>query len=104
MLGLHDLFHAFVVLQRFRERCRSRVNDTFEAETARIAIKTNRKVQRDSVDQKRGCDPGMCCSVVVARAGLLNRFHRVVSQPTDGIVQVHCFSCHCIHFEVTLIF
>ena len=61
-----------------------------------------RKFQRDSVlvlDQKRGSDPGMCCSVAVARAGLLNLFHRVGSQPTDGIVQVLCFICHCYHFD-----
>ena len=40
MLGLLDRFHAFVVLQRFRQRCRPRVTDVVVAETARIAINT----------------------------------------------------------------
>lgn len=54
MLGLLDLYHAFVVLHRFRKRCRSRVTDSVVAETARIAMNTQRKVERDSVrDQKR---------------------------------------------------
>ena len=45
MLGLLDRLHAFVVLQRFRQRCRSRVTDIVVApETARIANEyTNRK-------------------------------------------------------------
>ena len=34
MLGLLDRFHAFVVFQRFRDRCRSRVIDVVAGETA----------------------------------------------------------------------
>ena len=52
MLGLLDEFHAFVVLQRFRQRCRSRVTDVVLEETARIAMNTNRKVQGIVLDQK----------------------------------------------------
>ena len=53
MLGLLDRFHAFVVLQRFRQRCRSRGTDVVLAETARIANEhTKRKVSRDSVIPK----------------------------------------------------
>lgn len=52
MLGLLDLYHAFVVLHRFRKRCRSRVTDSVVAETARIAMNTQRKVERDSVRPK----------------------------------------------------
>ena len=55
MLGLLDMFHAFVVLQRFRYRCRSRVTDVVGAETARIAINTEKKVQGIVLDLKRGC-------------------------------------------------
>ena len=40
MLGLPDRFHAFVVFQRFRDRCRSRVTDAVAAETAWIAMNT----------------------------------------------------------------
>ena len=59
MLGLQDRFHAFVVLQRVRNRCRSRVTDVVAvAETARIAINTKRKVQGIALDQKRGCAHG----------------------------------------------
>ena len=52
MLGLPDQFHAFVVLHRFRQRCRSRVTDVVVAETARIAINTKRQVQGIVLDQK----------------------------------------------------
>ena len=52
MLGLLDLFHAFVVLQRIRNRCRSRVTDVVAAETARIAMNTQKKGSRDSVRPK----------------------------------------------------
>ena len=58
MLGLLDLFHAFVVFQRFRQRCRSRVTDGVVAETARIAVNTQRKVQGIVLDQKRRCAHG----------------------------------------------
>ena len=37
MLGLLDFFHAFVVFQRFRQRCRSRFTNVVAAETAQIA-------------------------------------------------------------------
>ena len=40
MLGLPDQFHAFVVLHRFRQRCRSRVTDVVVLETTRIAMNT----------------------------------------------------------------
>ena len=69
LLGLLDRFHAFVVLQRFRQRCRSRVTDAVALETARIANEhTNRKGIRDSVRPKRGCDPG--CAAVLWLRGL----------------------------------
>ena len=56
MLGLLDLFHAFVVLQRFRHSCRTRVTDVVVGKTARIAMNTqNRKVQGIVLDQMRGC-------------------------------------------------
>ena len=56
MRGLPDLFHAFVVLHRFRQRDRSWVTDVVFAETARIANETHkRKVQGIVLDQKRGC-------------------------------------------------
>ena len=56
MLGLLDLFHAFVVFQRFRNRCRSRVTGVVVREPARIANEhTKRKVQGIVLDQKRGC-------------------------------------------------
>ena len=59
MLGLLDHFHAFVVLQRFRQRCRSRGTDVVAAETARIANEhTKRKVQGIVLDQKER----MCAS------------------------------------------
>ena len=44
MLGLLDRFHAFVVLQRFRQRCRPRVTDVVVVETAPIA--TNTQIER----------------------------------------------------------
>ena len=50
MLGLLDLFHAFVVLHRVRQRGRSRVTDVVLAETARIAMNT--QSSRDSVKEK----------------------------------------------------
>ena len=53
MLGLPDRFHAFVVLQRFRQRCRSRGTDFVVAETARIAMNTQKEGSRDSVRPKR---------------------------------------------------
>ena len=54
MLGSPDRFHAFVVLQRFRQRGRSRVTDVVVAsETARIANKEHKqKGSRDSVRPK----------------------------------------------------
>ena len=55
MLGLLDRLHAFVELQRFRQRCRSRVANAIVIETARIGITTNIKVQGIVLDQKRGC-------------------------------------------------
>ena len=56
MLGLPDRFHAFVVLQRFRQRGRSRVTDVVAVETARIANETQKeRVQGMVLDQKRGC-------------------------------------------------
>ena len=51
MLGLLDRFHAFVVLQRFPYRCRSRGTDVVAAETARIAMNANRKMQRIALDR-----------------------------------------------------
>ena len=38
MLDLPDHFDAFVVFNRFRQRCHSRVTDAVVAETARIAV------------------------------------------------------------------
>ena len=40
--------------------------------------------------------PRYVLRAVVARAGLLNRFHRVGLEPTDGIFQVRCVSCGVI--------
>ena len=53
MLGLLDVCHAFVVLQRFPYRCRSRGTDVVAAETARIAMNANRKMQRIALDRMR---------------------------------------------------
>ena len=55
MLGLLDLLHAFVLLQRFRNRIRPRVTDVVAVETARIAMNTQKKVQGIVLDQKRMC-------------------------------------------------
>lgn len=52
MLGLQDVCHAFVALQHFRQRCRSRVTDVVVAETARIAMNTKKKVQGIVLDQR----------------------------------------------------
>ena len=54
MRGLLDRFNAFVLFQRSRNRSRSRVTDAVAAETARIAMNTNNKVQGIVLDQKRG--------------------------------------------------
>ena len=175
MLGLPDRFHAFVVFQRFRQRCRSRVTDGVVAETARIAVNAQRKVQGIVLDQKRRCAHGkgriknsdgrkggerwfeclayrivstlllyfsasaiavapglpmllfmrlhglrrrnkkvkdsvrpkkedathVVLRAAVARDGLHYLFHRIVSQPTDSIVQGPCCSCPacccCVH-------
>ena len=95
MLGLPDDFHAFVLFQRFRQRCRSRVTDVVEHETARMQ-QTHKQIGSWIVlDQKEDATQ-VVLRAAVARAGLPNPFHRVVSQPTDGIVQVPCCSCHCI--------
>ena len=56
MLGLPDRFHAFVVFQRFRQRCRSRVTDVVVAESARIANEHKREGSRIVLDPKRGCN------------------------------------------------
>ena len=57
MLGLHDRVHAFVVFQRFRNLCRSKVTDGVAVETARIAMNTHKKKgSRDSVrPEERMC-------------------------------------------------
>ena len=56
MLGLLDRFHAFVVLQRFRQRGRSRDTDAVSVETARIANETQtERLQGAVLEQKRGC-------------------------------------------------
>ena len=53
MLSLPDIFHAFVVLHRFRHRGRSRVTDVVVAETARIAMNTQiEKFKEIALDQK----------------------------------------------------
>ena len=49
MLGLPDRFHTFVVLHRFRQRCRSRGTDVVAAETARIVMNTQKEGSRESV-------------------------------------------------------
>ena len=59
MLGLPDRFHAFVVFQRFSDRCRPRVTDAVVAETARIAMNTQiERLQGIVLDKKRGCAHG----------------------------------------------
>ena len=59
MLGLPDHSHAFVVFQRVRQRCRSRVTDAVAMETARIAVHTKKKGSRDSLRAKeRMCASG----------------------------------------------
>ena len=65
-------------------------------------MKHKKKVQGIVLDQKEDATQ-VVLRAVVARAGLPNLFHRVGSQPTDGIVHVPKvpYSCHCIHFEVT---
>ena len=52
MLGLLDVLQAFVVRQRFRQRCCPRVTDVVALETARIAMKTQIEGSRDSVRPK----------------------------------------------------
>ena len=59
MLGLPDRFHAFGVLQCFRQRCRSRVTDVVALKTARIAMNTQKERCKGIVlGQKRGCAQG----------------------------------------------
>ena len=59
MLGLLDRSHAFVLLQRFRQRYRPRVTDAVALETARIAINTQKeRFKRNSVRLKQR----MCAS------------------------------------------
>ena len=61
MLGLQDRFHAFVVLQRVRDRCRSRVTDVVVHETPRIEEEIKRV--RIVLDQKKRMRPTLCCGL-----------------------------------------
>ena len=70
MLGSQDRFHAFVVLQRFRQRCRSRGTDVVVTETAQIVMNTQKESSRDTVRAKREDATQVCVAVAVARAGL----------------------------------
>ena len=58
-----------------------------------------KKGARDSVRPRERMRPRHVLQAGVARAGLQNRFQCVGSQPTDGIAQVPCFFCHCLHFD-----
>ena len=69
MLDLLDVCHAFVLLQRFRQRCRPRVTDVVAKETARIETNTQKKVTRDSVRPKRE-DATQVCAAVLRLRGL----------------------------------